>query len=331
MLCHTVENGETLYDIAAKYRVSPTKLIEDNALSHPSGLIPGECLLIPLPAIFHTVRGGEEAKEIAKKYAISYQRLAQNNPALCATGRTYPGQVLNVSGEERPPASLISISETGLPFHFIQSAFPYLTYLAFSEDTPTDRLKKTAEAAFAEGVLPLALWDAGEAEMQALSLCGRLLPEKGSEVFSLYVSDKEKPDGTLQREMPKPGEIPAEGRFIPLPCGYTFNGIPKEGCIPEAAFRALRRTGGEIAHAQNGDAVFSLCPRRGEKTETEAYSFCDLQKEKALLTAYSREGFRSFYLPLASFTPQRRLFFSSFFDPVKAPPEYRKNAGRFRP
>ena len=50
MLIHIVEPGETAYGIAARYGVSPARLLADNGLSASDTLAVGQALLVLIPA-----------------------------------------------------------------------------------------------------------------------------------------------------------------------------------------------------------------------------------------------------------------------------------------
>ena len=79
MLIHTVTKSDTLEGIAARYRISEAKLVEDNGLIPPYGIIEGQTLCIPHPSLFHTVYGGETEEGIALCYQTDIDTLKQLN------------------------------------------------------------------------------------------------------------------------------------------------------------------------------------------------------------------------------------------------------------
>lgn len=95
MIIHTVKRGDTLWQIAGRYRVSIPNIVEVNGLADPSRLAIGQALLIPSPAVFHTVQSGEALWAIAQRYGISVDEIVKenniSNPALI-----YPGLLLRI-------------------------------------------------------------------------------------------------------------------------------------------------------------------------------------------------------------------------------------------
>ena len=65
MIIHTVSQGETIFKIARKYSVQPTKIIEDNGLEGDR-LTTGQELLILTPTRTVTVRGGDTLASLAR-------------------------------------------------------------------------------------------------------------------------------------------------------------------------------------------------------------------------------------------------------------------------
>ena len=132
MIIHNVEKDDTIYALSRKYGVSPSKIIEDNCITYPDKLIPGQQLFIPIPTRAHTIRGGESLNLISKKYSADMTRLFQNNPSLSGEVTVYPGQIISVN---YPEPSLGTITVTGFATEGItpaslSKAFPYLTYVS---------------------------------------------------------------------------------------------------------------------------------------------------------------------------------------------------------
>ncbi len=92
---HTVQQGETLLDIAVKYDTTVEVIASQNALSDPYPLQTGQVLLIPVtvttptPVAFptatpaglrtHTVQQGETLLDIALKYDTTVEAIASQN------------------------------------------------------------------------------------------------------------------------------------------------------------------------------------------------------------------------------------------------------------
>ena len=79
MIIHTVKSGESLWKIAAYYRVSSSSIMELNELSSPNKIVIGQALVIPTEDTYHTVRPGETLWSIAQTYGITVQVILQYN------------------------------------------------------------------------------------------------------------------------------------------------------------------------------------------------------------------------------------------------------------
>lgn len=98
---YTVQKGDTLSGIAAKYGTSWQTLQALNGLADPNKIYPGQKLKVPgageAPAEkTYTVQSGDNLSSIAAKYGTSWQHLAQLN-GLSNPNLIYPGQVLKVA------------------------------------------------------------------------------------------------------------------------------------------------------------------------------------------------------------------------------------------
>ncbi|MHB1319138.1 MAG: LysM peptidoglycan-binding domain-containing protein [Anaerolineae bacterium] len=96
---HIVKSGETLNDIAARYRMPAGQIMALNTwLKDPSLLRPGQELTVvvqPLDpnAVIHVVRAGESLASIALQYGVSLSALAEAN-YIVDTNRLAVGQEL---------------------------------------------------------------------------------------------------------------------------------------------------------------------------------------------------------------------------------------------
>lgn len=71
ILTHTVEEGETISSIAARYNLEPNTIIWQNNLSKDAKIKPGDKLeILPVDGIRHKVKKGETIFTIAKKYGL---------------------------------------------------------------------------------------------------------------------------------------------------------------------------------------------------------------------------------------------------------------------
>ena len=131
MIIHTVEAGDTVYGIAKKYNVSPTKILEDNDLTNPDRLVVGEKLVILFPTRSYTVKAGDTLEAIASRFDLPLRTLYRNNPCLGGEDDIYTGQILTLEYPDKPYGSL-SVNGYAYPhidLGTLRKTLPYLTYL----------------------------------------------------------------------------------------------------------------------------------------------------------------------------------------------------------
>lgn len=97
---YTVQSGDTLSGIAARYGTSWQHLAELNGLADPNVIYPGQTLVVdgsaPAPAAqTYTVQPGDTLSGIAAAYGTSWQHLADIN-GIGNPDMIYPGQVFRV-------------------------------------------------------------------------------------------------------------------------------------------------------------------------------------------------------------------------------------------
>ena len=80
MPIHIVSSGDTPRSIARSYGVSVSRLLYDNQLTDQDSLIPGQALLVLIPAVTHQVRGGRGVCDVV--LACSLLRVRLNRHAL---------------------------------------------------------------------------------------------------------------------------------------------------------------------------------------------------------------------------------------------------------
>ena len=74
-----VNNGDNLYLIAKKHKITTRQLIDSNNLKPPYVLQPGQILDLPSKRKTHVVVNGQSLTVIARKYNVSLSELAQVN------------------------------------------------------------------------------------------------------------------------------------------------------------------------------------------------------------------------------------------------------------
>lgn len=96
---YTVKKGDTLSEIAVRYKTTVAELVRLNNIKNPNLIYPGQVLKLPGASaptpVYHIVKKGETLSGIASRYNTTYQQLAKingiKNPHLI-----YPGQKIKV-------------------------------------------------------------------------------------------------------------------------------------------------------------------------------------------------------------------------------------------
>lgn len=204
MEIHVVAQGDTLYDIARRYQVTPQEIVTSNRFTHPNQLIIGETLLIPSTNRY-TVQAGETFWSIAQKFNIDVQALMSLNQPL-THGVLHAGQVIRIPEKQKPKMIVNGFIEpsAGAVQQF-QEAADGLTYVGiFSYHVkangdlvaPNDTEDALLEAAKSRRVFPLmtitnistsgfdrevaaALFKSSEAQNRLLNNVLRIMKEKG--------------------------------------------------------------------------------------------------------------------------------------------------------
>lgn len=96
---YTVQNGDTIDNIANKYNVTPYILYQLNGFNPDYSLIPGNNIIVPKASSayfdYYTIKKGDNLYKIASKYNVDYNILALIN-GLDLEDYIYPNQVIAV-------------------------------------------------------------------------------------------------------------------------------------------------------------------------------------------------------------------------------------------
>ncbi len=101
---YTVQSGDTLSGIAARYGTSYQKIASDNGISNPNLIFPGTVLKIygggssepTSSGTTYTVQSGDTLSGIAARYGTTYQKIAADN-GIADPNLIFPGQVLKIN------------------------------------------------------------------------------------------------------------------------------------------------------------------------------------------------------------------------------------------
>ena len=154
MTIHTVSYGDTIFKIARKYSVQPTKIIEDNGLEGDRLTI-GQELIILTPTRTVTVRGGDTLASISRRFGVRRSSLLSNNPALLGDSTLRPGHILSVKFDTPLGGTSSAVGFFGrfATEKKLKLTLPYLTYIIFEAYDISDcGLKKTFDFASAHAL-----------------------------------------------------------------------------------------------------------------------------------------------------------------------------------
>lgn len=111
---HTVEEGDTVTGLAARYKVSAEAILAANPQIEPDRLHLGQQLAIPSAGggLFHTVKESETIRQIADNYGVQVAAIASanelENPDRVAAGATL---YIPAAGSASPPAQASASSQ----------------------------------------------------------------------------------------------------------------------------------------------------------------------------------------------------------------------------
>ncbi|WP_133628363.1 glycoside hydrolase family 18 protein [Fonticella tunisiensis] len=164
MIIHVVKPGDSIYKIARRYGVSPSKIISDNELSNPDRLVVGQTIVVMEGERVHIVAPGESLYSISRNYNIPIEDILEANPQIINPAAISAGQVITIPARTR---ALGTIEVNGYAFpdinmEVLRKTLPYLTYLSiFSHEVNPDGTLRDINdeplirAARAAGVAPL--------------------------------------------------------------------------------------------------------------------------------------------------------------------------------
>jgi len=96
---HTVEEGETIRMLAAKYSLSPATILSANNLRDPDLITVGqELVILPTDGVLHTVRAGESIRRVAERYGVEASEIIKANDLGANPDVVQPGTDLVVPG-----------------------------------------------------------------------------------------------------------------------------------------------------------------------------------------------------------------------------------------
>lgn len=132
MVIYTVKNGDSIYNIARAYGTTPERIIADNDLRDPAGLVVGQTIVIQQPLVSYRVRSGDTVYSISQQFGISLNQLYRNNPVLMGANNLTVGQPLNIVLPQPVYDREIDVNGYVYPNvsrETLMRTLPYLTYI----------------------------------------------------------------------------------------------------------------------------------------------------------------------------------------------------------
>lgn len=131
MVIHTVEPGDTVWNLANRYGVSPSRILSDNGIDDPRALVIGQALVILVPRLIYTVRAGDTLQKVAERFNTTERTLLQYNPDLIFAPylRAGQGMIIELQDEKRRELTVNGYAYTHINLHTLRRCLPYLSTL----------------------------------------------------------------------------------------------------------------------------------------------------------------------------------------------------------
>jgi murein DD-endopeptidase MepM/ murein hydrolase activator NlpD len=117
-LTHTVQDGETISDIASEMGVSVSNLLASNRLFGSEQLQPGRVLYASNDGIVHTIQAGQTLSDIARSYAVPLQTILDAND-ISANATIFAGDRILIPGVTTSFWADVVVLSRGIPSQFI--------------------------------------------------------------------------------------------------------------------------------------------------------------------------------------------------------------------
>ncbi len=280
MEIHVVQPGETIISIAAKYGLSPERIIQDNELSDPNNLAVGQTIVILYPKSTYTVKEGDTLDSIAIANGVSRIQILRNNPSLSDGDFLYPGETIII---EYDTVKIREVFINGYAYPFIdrtvlRKTLPYLTSLTLftygftpeGELIPIDDLE-LINIAREYGVAPVML-------LSTLSEEGVFSTELAHQILNDEVSQNKLIDNIIANMKTK--------KYVGFDADFEF--LSAEDKVPYVEF--LRKIT-ERVHAEGGFVMTALAPKTSAEQKGLIYEGHDYEAigaivDKVLIMTY---------------------------------------------
>jgi murein DD-endopeptidase MepM/ murein hydrolase activator NlpD len=202
---HTIESGDTVGRIAARYNLDIRDILVVNHLQAPFTLKPGERLKLPAPRTYR-VRGDDTLYEVAQLFHASPSQLVRLNN-LSAPYALRGGQILKLPVVEDTPKPQMVVANTSMP--------PMMGGQGVSLSAPSARIDREELSAPMVSAAPIVAPSPGLAQPALAQKVPSETPARsGSGKFMVPVMGP-----VLSSYGPKPGGLHNDGVNIKAPKG----------------------------------------------------------------------------------------------------------------
>lgn len=127
---YVVQQGDSIMSIAESFGFPAARLILDNGIENPFGLVTGQAIVIAHPEQTHIVQEGDTLAGIADTYGVGIMQLLRNNSFLSDREYLYPGETLVIRYHTGR-----SLTTNGFVYPYVNrktllKTLPYLTYIS---------------------------------------------------------------------------------------------------------------------------------------------------------------------------------------------------------
>ena len=128
MIIYKIKEGESIFDVAAKFNTGVKRIAADNDLLPSIPLTEGQDLIITSPSSTYTVSSGDTIEKILSNFSLDREKFFQSNPDLLSNIGLYTGRELVIDGES-PKFGNIKVMSSLKPSVDKKTALRIMPYL----------------------------------------------------------------------------------------------------------------------------------------------------------------------------------------------------------
>lgn len=114
MFIYKIKSGDTLTNIASRFQINQSKIVEDNNLVAPYTLLVGQCLIIDVEKINYVIKKGDDLYKISNEYNIPISKIKESNNLTNNTLKANEKLILDYSNKNKYKAYINGYSYQNL-------------------------------------------------------------------------------------------------------------------------------------------------------------------------------------------------------------------------